>query len=150
MTRHLPGLQSDARLDSAHVLSTPEWAALPPPPPVKEQEAAQEGKSVKIWVLTALCPETVACPPHGSHFAFFFLSPLLLTQHLGLRSRVIHWLMNSLPVAGYWNAQPSTKFKAHITAEPCPPPAGRGHHMMSLPPSRSLQKQSHCTQPEPG
>lgn len=45
--------------------------------------------------------------PSCSDFVFFL--PLLpLTQHLGLRSRVIHWLMNSPPDVGYWNAQPTT------------------------------------------
>lgn len=38
----------------------------------------------------------------------FLLSLLPLTQHLGLRSRLIHWLMDSPPDVGYWDAQPST------------------------------------------
>ena len=59
---------------------------------------------MKIPVLTALDAKMMASP----WAARIFSSLLPLTQHLGLRSRVIHWLMNSLPDVGYWNAQPWT------------------------------------------
>lgn len=52
-------------------------------------------------------PKNNGLSPGRADFVFPSFS-LPFTQHLRLRSRVIHWLMNSPPDVGYWNAQPST------------------------------------------
>lgn len=62
--------------------------------------------SIKTPVLSALLPKDDGLSL-GRLDAVFPSFPRPLTRHLGLRSRVTHWLTNSPPDVGYWNAQPS-------------------------------------------
>lgn len=62
--------------------------------------------SIKTPILSALLPKDDGLSL-GRLDAVFPSFPRPLTRHLGLRSRVTHWLTNSPPDVGYWNAQPS-------------------------------------------
>lgn len=61
------------------------------------------GTRAFVKILVLFCDQNHAPHPRKAQILLFLLSLLLLTQHLGFRSRVKHWLMSSLPDAGYWN-----------------------------------------------
>lgn len=122
------------------------WAPALPHHPAAGARGSRRRESLRTDSGSALLPGITASPWAAD---FFLLSLLPLTRHLGLRSRVTHWLMNSPPDVGYWNARLSTQFKAHATTDPAPT-LGRGHHMKSLPPASSLQKQSPMQPPDRG